>query len=154
MSNNHLSVVALHINYTSLSSNAHFPLNETSSKHTSPPPPPPSRAERAFDDEGGSAGRGTISIRVALWCLGGRGGRDQHCLCCARARSPAVDAPRLQLVYIRPPRHKQKQGVPGHRGGMEGQGRDELRGPVLHIAVVGFHHKRGCQVHEPLLHAS
>uniref|UniRef100_A0A3Q4ALB8 UDENN domain-containing protein n=1 Tax=Mola mola TaxID=94237 RepID=A0A3Q4ALB8_MOLML len=29
---------------------------------------------------------------------------------------------------------------------MESHGRDELKGPVLHIAVVGFHHKRGCQV--------
>ncbi|XP_034562063.1 late secretory pathway protein AVL9 homolog [Notolabrus celidotus] len=29
---------------------------------------------------------------------------------------------------------------------MESQGRDELRGPVLHIVVVGFHHKKGCQV--------
>ncbi|KAK2814359.1 hypothetical protein Q5P01_000588 [Channa striata] len=29
---------------------------------------------------------------------------------------------------------------------MESQGRDEGRGPVLHIVVVGFHHKKGCQV--------
>ncbi|XP_041669909.1 late secretory pathway protein AVL9 homolog [Cheilinus undulatus] len=25
-------------------------------------------------------------------------------------------------------------------------GRDDLKGPVLHIVVVGFHHKKGCQV--------
>uniref|UniRef100_A0A3Q2CE21 AVL9 homolog (S. cerevisiase) n=1 Tax=Cyprinodon variegatus TaxID=28743 RepID=A0A3Q2CE21_CYPVA len=29
---------------------------------------------------------------------------------------------------------------------MESQGRDEVKGPVLHIVVVGFHHKKGCQV--------
>ncbi|XP_051266721.1 late secretory pathway protein AVL9 homolog [Dicentrarchus labrax] len=29
---------------------------------------------------------------------------------------------------------------------MEPHGRDEVKGPVLHIAVVGFHHKKGCQV--------
>uniref|UniRef100_A0A3P8PP53 UDENN domain-containing protein n=1 Tax=Astatotilapia calliptera TaxID=8154 RepID=A0A3P8PP53_ASTCA len=29
---------------------------------------------------------------------------------------------------------------------MEPQGRDEGKGPVLHIVVVGFHHKKGCQV--------
>ncbi|XP_069562908.1 late secretory pathway protein AVL9 homolog [Brachyistius frenatus] len=29
---------------------------------------------------------------------------------------------------------------------MESQGRDEAKGPVLHIVVVGFHHKKGCQV--------
>ncbi|XP_014868904.1 PREDICTED: late secretory pathway protein AVL9 homolog [Poecilia mexicana] len=29
---------------------------------------------------------------------------------------------------------------------MESQGRDEMKGPVLHIVVVGFHHKKGCQV--------
>uniref|UniRef100_A0A8C2ZC62 AVL9 homolog (S. cerevisiase) n=1 Tax=Cyclopterus lumpus TaxID=8103 RepID=A0A8C2ZC62_CYCLU len=29
---------------------------------------------------------------------------------------------------------------------MESHGRDELKGPVLHIVVVGFHHKKGCQV--------
>ncbi|XP_034718758.1 late secretory pathway protein AVL9 homolog [Etheostoma cragini] len=29
---------------------------------------------------------------------------------------------------------------------MESHGRDDLRGPVLHIVVVGFHHKKGCQV--------
>ncbi|XP_076014150.1 late secretory pathway protein AVL9 homolog [Genypterus blacodes] len=29
---------------------------------------------------------------------------------------------------------------------MEPQDRDELKGPVLHIVVVGFHHKKGCQV--------
>ncbi|XP_065804758.1 late secretory pathway protein AVL9 homolog [Labrus bergylta] len=37
---------------------------------------------------------------------------------------------------------------------MESQGRDELKGPVLHIVVVGFHHKKGCQVefsYPPLL---
>ncbi|TNN36313.1 Late secretory pathway protein AVL9 [Liparis tanakae] len=28
---------------------------------------------------------------------------------------------------------------------MESHGRDELKGPVLHIVVVGFHHKKGCQ---------
>lgn len=31
-------------------------------------------------------------------------------------------------------------------GGMEPHGRDEAKGPVLHIVVVGFHHKKGCQV--------
>lgn len=34
---------------------------------------------------------------------------------------------------------------------MEPHGREELKGPVLHIVVVGFHHKKGCQVSEPLL---
>ncbi|XP_044031777.1 late secretory pathway protein AVL9 homolog isoform X1 [Siniperca chuatsi] len=37
---------------------------------------------------------------------------------------------------------------------MESHGRDELKGPVLHIVVVGFHHKKGCQVefsYPPLL---
>lgn len=29
---------------------------------------------------------------------------------------------------------------------MEPHGRDEAKGPVLHIVVVGFHHKKGCQV--------
>ncbi|XP_062297677.1 late secretory pathway protein AVL9 homolog [Scomber scombrus] len=29
---------------------------------------------------------------------------------------------------------------------MESQGREEVKGPVLHIVVVGFHHKKGCQV--------
>ncbi|XP_066578505.1 late secretory pathway protein AVL9 homolog [Amia ocellicauda] len=29
---------------------------------------------------------------------------------------------------------------------MESHGKEELRGPVLHIVVVGFHHKKGCQV--------
>ncbi|XP_031439468.1 late secretory pathway protein AVL9 homolog [Clupea harengus] len=29
---------------------------------------------------------------------------------------------------------------------MESNGKDELKGPVLHIVVVGFHHKKGCQV--------
>ncbi|XP_051796266.1 late secretory pathway protein AVL9 homolog [Acanthochromis polyacanthus] len=29
---------------------------------------------------------------------------------------------------------------------MELHGRDEAKGPVLHIVVVGFHHKKGCQV--------
>lgn len=29
---------------------------------------------------------------------------------------------------------------------MEPHDRDELKGPVLHIVVVGFHHKKGCQV--------
>ncbi|KAL6097546.1 avl9 [Pungitius sinensis] len=29
---------------------------------------------------------------------------------------------------------------------MESHCRDELKGPVLHIVVVGFHHKKGCQV--------
>uniref|UniRef100_H3CTF9 AVL9 homolog (S. cerevisiase) n=1 Tax=Tetraodon nigroviridis TaxID=99883 RepID=H3CTF9_TETNG len=29
---------------------------------------------------------------------------------------------------------------------MEPQSRDEVKGPVLHIVVVGFHHKKGCQV--------
>ncbi|KAM9713058.1 late secretory pathway protein AVL9 homolog [Menidia menidia] len=29
---------------------------------------------------------------------------------------------------------------------MESHGRDEVKGPVLHIVVVGFHHKKGCQV--------
>ncbi|KAM3860459.1 late secretory pathway protein AVL9 homolog [Diretmus argenteus] len=29
---------------------------------------------------------------------------------------------------------------------MESHGREEVRGPVLHIVVVGFHHKKGCQV--------
>lgn len=29
---------------------------------------------------------------------------------------------------------------------METHGRDEAKGPVLHIVVVGFHHKKGCQV--------
>lgn len=29
---------------------------------------------------------------------------------------------------------------------MESQSRDEVKGPVLHIVVVGFHHKKGCQV--------
>ncbi|XP_053714707.1 late secretory pathway protein AVL9 homolog [Synchiropus splendidus] len=29
---------------------------------------------------------------------------------------------------------------------MDSHGREEPRGPVLHIVVVGFHHKKGCQV--------
>ncbi|XP_034058976.1 LOW QUALITY PROTEIN: late secretory pathway protein AVL9 homolog [Gymnodraco acuticeps] len=29
---------------------------------------------------------------------------------------------------------------------MESNGRDDPKGPVLHIVVVGFHHKKGCQV--------
>lgn len=29
---------------------------------------------------------------------------------------------------------------------MESLGQEEAKGPVLHIVVVGFHHKRGCQV--------
>ncbi|XP_026148050.1 late secretory pathway protein AVL9 homolog [Mastacembelus armatus] len=29
---------------------------------------------------------------------------------------------------------------------MESHCRDEVKGPVLHIVVVGFHHKKGCQV--------
>ncbi|XP_042366282.1 late secretory pathway protein AVL9 homolog [Plectropomus leopardus] len=29
---------------------------------------------------------------------------------------------------------------------MEPLGRDDVKGPVLHIVVVGFHHKKGCQV--------
>ncbi|KAA8580530.1 hypothetical protein FQN60_013488 [Etheostoma spectabile] len=31
---------------------------------------------------------------------------------------------------------------------MESHGRDDLKGPVLHIVVVGFHHKKGCQGHD------
>lgn len=38
----------------------------------------------------------------------------------------------------------------GSGAGMEPQGRDEVKGPVLHIVVVGFHHKKGCQVRETL----
>lgn len=38
----------------------------------------------------------------------------------------------------------------GLGAGMEPQGRDEVKGPVLHIVVVGFHHKKGCQVRETL----
>ncbi|XP_028288379.1 late secretory pathway protein AVL9 homolog [Parambassis ranga] len=37
---------------------------------------------------------------------------------------------------------------------MDSHGRDEAKGPVLHIVVVGFHHKKGCQVefsYPPLL---
>ncbi|XP_036378782.1 late secretory pathway protein AVL9 homolog [Megalops cyprinoides] len=37
---------------------------------------------------------------------------------------------------------------------MESHGKDEPKGPVLHIVVVGFHHKKGCQVefsYPPLL---
>ncbi|XP_068437428.1 late secretory pathway protein AVL9 homolog [Clinocottus analis] len=34
----------------------------------------------------------------------------------------------------------------GEEEGMEPHGRDEPKGPVLHIVVVGFHHKKGCQV--------
>ncbi|XP_062335870.1 late secretory pathway protein AVL9 homolog [Osmerus eperlanus] len=37
---------------------------------------------------------------------------------------------------------------------MESHGKEELKGPVLHIVVVGFHHKKGCQVeysYPPLL---
>uniref|UniRef100_A0A667YC65 AVL9 homolog (S. cerevisiase) n=1 Tax=Myripristis murdjan TaxID=586833 RepID=A0A667YC65_9TELE len=37
---------------------------------------------------------------------------------------------------------------------MESQGKEEPKGPVLHIVVVGFHHKKGCQVefsYPPLL---
>ncbi|KAM9827035.1 late secretory pathway protein AVL9 homolog [Neosynchiropus ocellatus] len=37
---------------------------------------------------------------------------------------------------------------------MDSHGREEPRGPVLHIVVVGFHHKKGCQVefsYPPLL---
>lgn len=37
------------------------------------------------------------------------------------------------------------------QGGMESQSRDEVKGPVLHIVVVGFHHKKGCQVRGPVL---
>ncbi|KAM4606391.1 late secretory pathway protein AVL9 homolog [Polymixia lowei] len=29
---------------------------------------------------------------------------------------------------------------------MESHGKEEVKGPVLHIVVVGFHHKKGCQV--------
>lgn len=29
---------------------------------------------------------------------------------------------------------------------MESQDKEEVKGPVLHIVVVGFHHKKGCQV--------
>uniref|UniRef100_A0A8C6STU2 AVL9 homolog (S. cerevisiase) n=1 Tax=Neogobius melanostomus TaxID=47308 RepID=A0A8C6STU2_9GOBI len=29
---------------------------------------------------------------------------------------------------------------------MDAQDKDEAKGPVLHIVVVGFHHKKGCQV--------
>lgn len=39
--------------------------------------------------------------------------------------------------------------MPGHPGeDMESHGRDEHKGPVLHIVVVGFHHKKGCQVRQ------
>ncbi|XP_023681012.2 late secretory pathway protein AVL9 homolog isoform X1 [Paramormyrops kingsleyae] len=37
---------------------------------------------------------------------------------------------------------------------MEAQSKEETKGPVLHIVVVGFHHKKGCQVefsYPPLL---
>lgn len=31
---------------------------------------------------------------------------------------------------------------------MELNGKEELKGAVLHIVVVGFHHKKGCQVRQ------
>lgn len=41
---------------------------------------------------------------------------------------------------------------PQHRGeDMDSHDRDEHKGPVLHIVVVGFHHKKGCQVWQQLL---
>lgn len=62
---------------------------------------------------------------------------------------------RCYLLCLLPdPRVQNNTGLPGHQGGMESHGRDELKGPVLHIVVVGFHHKKGCQVREPLLLAS
>lgn len=87
------------------------------------------------------------------WCLrvpapgrcgsGGQGGRQRRAGCRARLRAPSPSAP----------------GSGGARGGsghrrrrpMEKPGRCSPpgggpRGPVLHIAVVGFHHKKGCQV--------
>uniref|UniRef100_A0A3P9LPS5 AVL9 homolog (S. cerevisiase) n=1 Tax=Oryzias latipes TaxID=8090 RepID=A0A3P9LPS5_ORYLA len=35
---------------------------------------------------------------------------------------------------------------PGGSRRMDSHGRDDEKGPVLHIVVVGFHHKKGCQV--------
>lgn len=56
----------------------------------------------------------------------------------------------LFAVFSSDPRVQNNTGLPGRQGGMESHGRDELKGPVLHIVVVGFHHKKGCQVREPL----
>lgn len=52
------------------------------------------------------------------------------------------------------PELKTNRRLPEHQRGMDSQGRDDLKGPVLHIVVVGFHHKKGCQVREPLLSAN
>lgn len=57
-------------------------------------------------------------------------------------------------VFAPGPELKTNRGLPEHQRGMEPQGRDDLKGPVLHIVVVGFHHKKGCQVREPLLNAN
>lgn len=60
----------------------------------------------------------------------------------------------LVAVFTSDPSTQNNTGRLQHKGGMESRGRDEVKGPVLHIVVVGFHHKKGCQVREPLLHAN
>lgn len=60
----------------------------------------------------------------------------------------------VRCVYIRVRSLQNSTGPPRLEEGMEPHGRDDPKGPVLHIVVVGFHHKKGCQVGEPLLCAS
>lgn len=52
-------------------------------------------------------------------------------------------------VFTPDPGAQNNTGLPQTPAGMEPHGRDELKGPVLNIVVVGFHHKKGCQVREP-----
>uniref|UniRef100_A0A8C8JJP5 UDENN domain-containing protein n=1 Tax=Oncorhynchus tshawytscha TaxID=74940 RepID=A0A8C8JJP5_ONCTS len=71
-----------------------------------------------------------------------------HCVDCVTAdvdsRSRSSTA-RSNPVYI--DISGEKQHITAQiSAAMESHGKEELKGPVLHIVVVGFHHKKGCQV--------
>lgn len=73
-----------------------------------------------------------------------------HCVDCVTAdvdsRSRSSTA-RSNPVYI--DISGEKQHITAQiSAAMESHGKEELKGPVLHIVVVGFHHKKGCQVRQ------
>ncbi|CAB1341207.1 unnamed protein product [Coregonus sp. 'balchen'] len=62
-----------------------------------------------------------------------------------KSRTPRAAPVHFNPVYIG--LSSEKQHITARTSGaMELHGKEELKGPVLHIVVVGFHHKKGCQV--------
>lgn len=109
-------------------------------------------------DESGSAERRVLSLCPSSLRGGTKRKRDAapRRLCCSRARCGSIQGRNrlLSAVFTSDPGVQNDTGPPQTPAGMEPHGRDDLKGPVLNIVVVGFHHKKGCQVREPLLHAS